>query len=94
MDHGELTAKGAPSLESVHEMKLEALLHDLLKREGRLRGGPDAGGQLQDGGPEHRFGAVVGAPAGGPHDPGCSNRVNPAPTNRRTAGPLRGPSRR
>ena len=37
MDQGELTAKDAPSLESVHEMKLEALLHDLLKKEGRLR---------------------------------------------------------
>ena len=37
MDHGELTAKDAPSLESVHEVKLEALLHDLLKKEGRLR---------------------------------------------------------
>lgn len=37
MDNGELTAKDAPSLESVHEVKLEALLHDLLKKEGRLR---------------------------------------------------------
>ena len=37
MNHGELTAKNVPSLKCVHEMKLEALLHDLLKREGRLR---------------------------------------------------------
>ena len=37
MNHGDLTAKGAPSLESVHDVKLEALLHDLLKKEGRLR---------------------------------------------------------
>ena len=36
MNHGDLTAKDAPSLESVHEVKLEALLHDLLKKEGRL----------------------------------------------------------
>ncbi len=37
MDHGELTAKDAPSLESVHEVKLEALLNDLVKREGKIR---------------------------------------------------------
>ena len=37
MDHGELMAKDAPSLESVHEVKLEALLYDLLKKEGRLK---------------------------------------------------------
>jgi len=37
MDHGDLTAKLAPSLESVHEVKLEALLHDLLRKEGMLR---------------------------------------------------------
>ena len=37
MNHEDLTAKGAPSLESVHEVKLEALLHDLLRKEGRLR---------------------------------------------------------
>lgn len=37
MNHGDLTAKVAPSLESVHEVKLEAPLHDLLKKEGRLR---------------------------------------------------------
>ena len=37
MNHGELTAKDAPSLESVHEMKLEALLHDLVKKEGKVR---------------------------------------------------------
>lgn len=36
MNHGDLTAKVAPSLESVHEVKLEALLHDLLRKEGRL----------------------------------------------------------
>ena len=37
MNHGDLTAKVAPSLESVHEVKLEALLHDLLRKEGRLQ---------------------------------------------------------
>ena len=37
MNHGDLTAKVAPSLESVHEVKLEALLHELLRKEGRLR---------------------------------------------------------
>ena len=34
MNHGDFAAKDAPSLESVHEVKLEALLHDLLKKEG------------------------------------------------------------
>ena len=37
MNHGDLTAKVAPRLESVHEVKLEELLHDLLRKEGRLR---------------------------------------------------------
>jgi len=37
MNHGDLTAEVASSLESVHEVKLEALLHDLLRKEGRLR---------------------------------------------------------
>ncbi len=37
MNHGKLTAKDAPSLESVHEVKLEALLNDLVKREGKIR---------------------------------------------------------
>ena len=36
MNDGDLTAKDAPSLESVHDVKLEALLRDLLKKEGRL----------------------------------------------------------
>ncbi len=59
MNHEDLAAKDGLSLESVHEVRLEALLHDLLKREGRLRAVRNAGGQ--DGGPEHRFGAAVGA---------------------------------
>ena len=37
MNHGELTANDAPSLESVHEVKLEALLHDLVKKEGKVK---------------------------------------------------------
>ncbi len=37
MSHSELTAKDAPSLESVHEVKLEALLNDLVRREEKIR---------------------------------------------------------
>ena len=37
MNHGDLTAKDAPRLESVRSVKLEALLHDLLRKQDRLR---------------------------------------------------------
>ena len=37
MNRGDLAAKDALSLESVHEAKLEVLLHEPLRREGRLR---------------------------------------------------------
>ena len=32
-----LTGKDAPSLESLHDVKLEALLHDIVKREGKMQ---------------------------------------------------------
>ena len=37
MDNGELKAKDAPSLENVHEVKLETLLKDLVNREGKIK---------------------------------------------------------
>ena len=43
MNHGELTAKEALSMESVHEVKLEAHLNDLMEREGKVRATPSRG---------------------------------------------------
>ena len=37
MNHSALTAKDAPSLESIHKVKLEALLNDLVRRERKIR---------------------------------------------------------
>ena len=37
MERGELTAKDTPSLENVHEVKLDALLNDMVKKEGKIK---------------------------------------------------------
>ena len=68
MNHGELTAKDAPSLESVHEMKLEALLHDLVKKEGKVRAARTLGVNYKTVARSIDSGTVVGTPAGGAHD--------------------------
>ncbi len=47
MDNVELTAKDAPSLENVHEVKLEALLKDLVNREGKIKAARTLGGNYK-----------------------------------------------
>ena len=68
MEEKLLDGDATDNLESLHNVRLTALLHDLMKQGGRLRAIRDAGGQLQDGGLGHRLGAAVGAPAGGSHE--------------------------
>ena len=68
MEENSLEGDATDNLESLHSVRLTALLHDLLKKEGRLRAVRDAGGQLQDCCPGHRLRAAVGAPARGSHE--------------------------